>query len=199
MERLLRHCSRLYRQRNLAEVPEQVKARNLVTRELLAHGDWFDEVETILTQAITRSKREFISTLQRRANGLKVAILTDFLKTEVARLERHMPWKLEVKAADGRKLVGHKSKDCPKKYGRVINALNIHYEDDFGRQQEERGRMVVQWIEVAVMGPGAVLAAMPPHAWKIIIHKGSVAHFWGTMSRINTQRNIGFVLAVEFY
>ena len=87
-------------------------------------------MKTGLTQAITRSKREFISTLQRRANGLKVAILTDFLKTEVARLERHMPWKLEVKAADGRKSVGHKSKDCHKKYRRV---MDIHYEDDFGK------------------------------------------------------------------
>jgi hypothetical protein len=63
-----------------------------------------------------------------------------------------MPWKLEVKAADGlwkeycqfcRKLAGHKSKDCPKKYGRAINGLKIHNEDDFRKQQEKMGRCPV--------------------------------------------------------
>ena len=33
-----------------AEAPEQVAARNLVTQESLAHEDWFEGVETILTQ-----------------------------------------------------------------------------------------------------------------------------------------------------
>jgi hypothetical protein len=80
------------------------------------------------------------------------------VRMKVGRLEQHMPWKLEVKAADGlgkdycefcQKLAGHKSKDCPNKYGRVINALNTHYEDDFRKQKEKKVRKVVQWMEVA--------------------------------------------------
>jgi hypothetical protein len=38
---------------------------------------------------------------------------------------------------------GHKSKDCSKKYGRVINALNIHNKDDFRKQQEKIGKCPV--------------------------------------------------------
>ena len=45
--------------------------------------------------------------------------------------------------APGQRSAGHKSKDCPKKYGKVINALNIHNEDDFRKQQEKMGRCPV--------------------------------------------------------
>jgi hypothetical protein len=89
-------------------------------------SELFDQrVKEDPTQAktTTRSKREFINTIQRRANGLKVGILMKF-NTEVAKLEQHMPWKLEVKAADGLR----------KENGRVINAPNIHNEDNFGKQ-----------------------------------------------------------------
>ena len=36
--------------RTFTDAPEQTAARNLVTQESLAHDDWFDGVETILTQ-----------------------------------------------------------------------------------------------------------------------------------------------------
>ena len=76
-------------------------------------------------------------------------ILTDFLMTQVAMLEQHMPWELEVKAVESlgkdycefyQKSAGHRSKDCPKKYGRVVNSLNIHDEDNFKKQQERMGK-----------------------------------------------------------
>ena len=67
-------------------------------------------------------------------------------------LEQHMPWELEVKAAESlgkdycgfcRKQTGYKTEDCPKKYGRVVNSLNIYDEVSFKRQQEEIGKCPV--------------------------------------------------------
>ena len=40
-------------------------------------------------------------------------------------------------------MAGHRSKDCPKKYGRVVNSLNIRDEDTLKKQQERMGKCPV--------------------------------------------------------
>jgi hypothetical protein len=52
VEKLLRRCSHFVNSGTFAEAPEQVDARNLATQESLAHEDWFEEMETILTQLV---------------------------------------------------------------------------------------------------------------------------------------------------
>jgi hypothetical protein len=79
----------------LAPVTRQRMAtlKNMITEVLEAVrgpvSELFDQrVKECPTQvqATTRAKMEFISTMQRRANGLRVAILTVFIRTKMARL-----------------------------------------------------------------------------------------------------------------